>query len=316
MTRITAGSLAKAVPETSPTLLEVLPRFRRHLAAGNKSPRTIKSYGESVERLHEFLTAAGMPLRVDAITSEHLEAFVADQLERLRPASARIRYASARQFFKWLAADGEIATSPMGNMRPPKVPDQPVPVLSDDELRALFRTVDKAPREDFLGRRDRAILRLFYSTGARLAELSALDVDDLELKDPPTVTFLGKGGRHRAVSMGRAASEAIDRYLAVRDRHPDRAAPALWLGTQGPMTTNGIAEVVKRRGKEAGIGLIHPHQLRHTAAHKARLRGMDDDAVMMNMGWTDRSMLHRYGKSAAAERAREAALRIGWGDDL
>ncbi len=82
------------------------------------------------------------------------------------------------------------------------------------------------------------------------------------------------------------------------------------------MTTNGIAEVVKRRAEQAGIGPIHAHQLRHTAAHKARLRGMDDDAVMMNMGWTDRSMLHRYGKSAAAERAREAALRIGWGDDL
>jgi integrase len=108
----------------------------------------------------------------------------------------------------------------------------------------------------------------------------------------------------------------MDRYLAVRDRHPDHGSPALWLGTQGPMTSTGIAEIVKKRGREAGIGPIHAHQLRHTAAHKARLRGMDDDAVMMNMGWTDRSMLHRYGKSAAAERAREAALRIGWGDDL
>ena len=164
MTRTTAASLAKAAPETSPTPLEALPRFRRHLAAGNKSLRTIKSYGESVERLHEFLTATGMPVRVDAITSEHLEAFVADQLERLKPASARIRYASVRQFFKWLAADGEITKSPMENVRPPKVPDQPVPVLTDDELKALFRTVDRAPRTDFLGRRDRAILRLFYST--------------------------------------------------------------------------------------------------------------------------------------------------------
>src|SRR3954454_7622646 len=67
MTRITAQSLSKAAPGTSPTLLDVLPRFRRHLAAENKSARTIKSYSESVERLHEFLTAAGMPLRVSAI---------------------------------------------------------------------------------------------------------------------------------------------------------------------------------------------------------------------------------------------------------
>ncbi len=316
MTRITAESLSKAPPETSPTLIELLPRFRRHLAAENKAVRTIKSYGESVERLHEFLTAAGMPLRVEAISREHLEAFVADQLERLKPASARIRYASIRQFFKWLASDGEITASPMENMKPPSVPEQPVPILADDELRALFRTVDKAPREDFLGRRDRAILRLFYATGMRLSELSGIAMADLDFKDPPTVTILGKGGRYRVVTMGRQASEAMDRYLAVRDRHPDRAHAHLWLGTQGAMTTNGIAEVVKRRAEQAGIGPIHAHQLRHTAAHKARLRGMDDDAVMMNMGWTDRSMLHRYGKSAAAERAREAALRIGWGDDL
>jgi site-specific recombinase XerD len=316
MTRITAASLAKATPETSPTLLDTLPRFRRHLAAENKSLRTIKSYAESVERLHEFLVAAGMPVRVEAIHREHVDAFVADQLERLKPASARIRYASVRQFFKWLVGDGEISASPMENMKPPKVPQQPVPVLTDDELRVLFRTVDKAPRDDFLGRRDRAILRLFYSTGARLSELCAIQLGDLDLKDPPTVTILGRGGRYRVVAMGRSASEAIDRYLAVRERHPDKGASALWLGTQGPMTSTGIAEVVKRRGIQAGIGPIHPHQLRHTAAHKARLRGMDDDAVMMNMGWTDRSMLHRYGKSAAAERAREAALRIGWGDDV
>src|SRR5262245_16347240 len=102
MTRTTAASLAKASVETRPTLLEALPRFRRHLAAENKSARTITSYTESVERLHEYLTATGMPTRVDRITVEHVEAFVADQLARLKPASARIRYASVRQFFKWL----------------------------------------------------------------------------------------------------------------------------------------------------------------------------------------------------------------------
>jgi integrase-like protein len=90
MTRITAASLAKATPETSPTLLDALPRFRRHLAAENKSARTIKSYAESVERLHEFLASAGMPVRVAAITREHVEAFVADQLERLKPSSSPI----------------------------------------------------------------------------------------------------------------------------------------------------------------------------------------------------------------------------------
>jgi hypothetical protein len=143
MTRITRESLA-AAPEvsTSPTLLELLPRFRRHLAAANKAPRTIESYAEAVEQLHRFLTASGMPVRAASITGEHLEAFLVDQLERLRPSSARIRYASLQQFWRWVATDGEIASSLMNGVPRPQVPEQPVPVLSEDELKALVRIAE------------------------------------------------------------------------------------------------------------------------------------------------------------------------------
>src|SRR5687767_2019523 len=99
MTRVTPKSLAVAVSQANPSLLDILPRFQRHLAAENKAPRTIKSYSEAVERLHEYLVAQGMPITVAGITSEHVEAFLADQLARLRPSSARVRYASLRQFF-------------------------------------------------------------------------------------------------------------------------------------------------------------------------------------------------------------------------
>ncbi len=72
MARITPARLAAAgtAAETSPTLLESLPRFRRHLAAENKSP-PIEGYVEAVQRLHEYLTSAGMPVRVASITREH-----------------------------------------------------------------------------------------------------------------------------------------------------------------------------------------------------------------------------------------------------
>lgn len=69
-------------------MLELLPRFRRYLAAQNKAPKTIESYAEAVDQLHVFLTAQGMPTRVAAITREHVEAFIVDQLARLRPAES------------------------------------------------------------------------------------------------------------------------------------------------------------------------------------------------------------------------------------
>jgi len=62
----------------APTALELLPSFRRHLAAENMAPRTAQAYTEGVTRLHEFLTAAGMPTEVAKITRDHVEAFLAD----------------------------------------------------------------------------------------------------------------------------------------------------------------------------------------------------------------------------------------------
>ena len=313
MTRVAAARLAEQVRSTSPTLLEVLPRFRRHLAAQNKAPKTIESYSEAVDQLHLFLTDQGMPTRLAAITSEHLEAFIVDQLTRLRPASARVRYASLRQFFKWAEADGELASSPMGRMSPPQVPEQPVAVLTIDQLKALLRAAERDG--EFLGRRDAALIRLFIDTGARLSEISNLQLDGVNL-DAGTVTVMGKGRRGRHLPIGSKTVRAIDRYLAVRGRHPDSADQALWLGTQGPMTPYGVSEAVKRRAVTAGIGSIHVHMLRHSAAHYLRLNGLDDDSVMRLMGWKDRSMLHRYGASAGDERAREAHRRLSPGDRL
>ena len=137
--------------------------------------------------------------------------------------------------------EGEIAVSPMAKMRPPKVPDEPPHVLSDDELHRLLATCDGTTFED---RRDAAILRVFIGTGARLAEVTGLrwtpgdpETQDVDL-DAQTIHVLGKGRRPRVVHMGAKAAKAIDRYLRLRARHAHADAPALWLGERGPMTVS------------------------------------------------------------------------------
>jgi site-specific recombinase XerD len=188
-----------------------------------------------------------------------------------------------------------------------------VPVLSIEHLKALLRTVERGG--DFYGRRDAAIVRAFIDTGCRLSELSELRVGDVDL-DLGTVTFIGKGGGERRNPIGTKSIRAIDRYLRIRSGHRDADSEHLWLGRSGAMTSYGIAEAVKRRAREAGIGEVHVHQLRHSAAHYLRLAGADDDAVLRLMGWKDRSMLHRYGASAADERASEVHKRLGPEDRL
>jgi site-specific recombinase XerD len=300
---------------TAPKLLDLVQSFQLHLRAENKSPRTIQSYTEAIRRLHDYLAANGMPLEAAGITSEHIESFMADQLARLRPASARARFASLRQFFAWAASrdEREIERSPMEGLKPPKVPDHPVPVISTEDLRAMLRLVDRDT--GFFGRRDAAIIRLFVDTGARLTEVASLRVADVDL-DASTVKFVGKGGGQRINPIGNKTTKALDRYLRARAGHRDEGREELWLGRSGPMSSFGVAEAVKRRAMEAGIGEIHVHQLRHSAAHYLRLAGADDDAVLRLMGWKDRSMLHRYGASAADERAREVHRRLSPGDRL
>lgn len=284
--------------------------FERSLRAQNKSPRTIQTYGDDARRFVAFLKESGMPTKVDRIAREHVETFIADQLERHKPSTAAVRFRSLQQLFKWLVEEREIASSPMANMKVPKVPEQPVPVIPDEDLRKLLKACDGAGFED---RRDTALFRVMLDTGVRLSELTGLQVGDVDF-DLEVVQVIGKGGRGRAVPFGPKTGTALDRYLRVRVRHPKAGEPGLWLGPQGALTTSGITQILRRRCGEAGIAQLHPHQFRHTAAHAWLSAGGTEGDAMRIFGWRAREMLARYGASRADERARESFRRLLPGD--
>jgi site-specific recombinase XerD len=309
MTQITPAQLGS---------LEVndIAELRRHyevsLRARNRSPETIKSYLVGLDLFREFAIASGFPTAVDRISRDHVETFLADQLARWRPKTAEIRYGALRQFFKWCQEEGEITASPMANMRPPTVPEVPVPIVEDDDLRKLLKVCEGTGHDQ---RRDTAILRLFVDCGLRLAEVTNLNIDDIDF-DLEVVGVVGKGSRPRAVPMSTKTTQAILRYLRIRKAHPQANSPRLWLGHRGPLKPNGIAVMLRRRCTQAGLAQLHPHQLRHTAAHVAAKEGLGDSDMMRIFGWRSRQMLTRYGASAADDRARDAYRRLAPGDRL
>lgn len=294
------------------TLRVLIPSWERSLRAGNKSARTVRTYVDAASFFDDFTTAHYGDLAVDRLKREHVEVFIADQLERHKATTASVRYRALQQLFKWLLEEGEIEQSPMANMKPPIVPEVPVPVVTDADLKALLKTCSGTTFED---RRDLAILRVFIDTGVRLAECTRIELSGVDL-DQDVIIVTGKGRRPRAVPFGAKTAQALDRYLRLRARHKAAEATALWLGQKGPMQESGIAQMLERRCDKAGITRIHPHQLRHTAAHVWMAAGGLESDAMRLFGWKSRTMLSRYGASAADERAREAHRRLAPGNRI
>ena len=197
----------------------------------------------------------------------------------------------------------------MTRMKAPLVPEQPIPVLSEDQLRRLLATCRGS---DFESRRDHAILRVFMDTGARRGEVAGLRYDpdndlnnDVDL-DQRLIRVLGKGGRERLLPIGHMTVRAIDRYLRVRSQRAAARERWLWLGRKGRLLDSGIALMVRRRARQASALTWRTPRFRDAYPHRGVVPPTISRHASSSSGWTERRRLN-LGSLCSPTVHRESA---------
>ncbi len=293
------------------------------------SPHTVRAYESDISQFLDYLPVhtgkAKSDIRPSDCTVAAIRGFVAEMYrERLARASASRKLAAIRTFARYLRRQGLIEGDPGALVATPKVEQRLPAHLDIDEMGKLFETPDTSTP---LGRRDRAILELFYASGLRLSELVGLDLDDLNLSGR-MVRVLGKGGKERIVPFNQSAADALRTYMKDRPAL-EQAALRVRMGPPKPAGKPGPIRPAPRRtaaskplflnflgGRLTGRSVhrlvrmyvarcstrfgISPHALRHSFATHLLERGADLRAIQELLGHSQLSTTQRYTHITAA----------------
>ncbi len=277
-------------------------RFRRYLVTERRgSPHTVSNYLRDLRALQTYCDRARLADWA-GLDDAQVRAFAARlHAGGLGPRSIQRRLSAVRSFYDFLLREAQVQreqraapaegadiralrSNPASDVRAPKAPRRLPVTLDADQMARLLAIKETTP----VAIRDRAIMELLYSSGLRLAELTTLDLEQLDLADR-TVRVLGKGRKERSVPVGRVATEALERWLKQRAAWAGSSEPALFLGRGGRRL--GRREIQKRVAywaRRQGLPQhVHPHLFRHSFASHLLESGAELRGVQEMLGHAD-----------------------------
>ena len=255
---------------------KLIEQFLEHLRyERNVSSHTLRNYASDLEQFLDFLAPSknGQRALPEISAIDHLtirEWLASLHASQKKKASVARKLAALRTFFQFLVREGMLELNPAKLVSTPRLEKKLPKHLSIDEA---IRFIESPDQETDLGKRDRAMLELMYATGVRVAELTTLNLADVDFGNQ-LVRVTGKRRKQRIVPFGEPAGLAIRDYLSVRDKFLFNAAiskrdeEALFLNYQGTrITTRSVGRMVEKYIRLcAGMHNISPHALRHSFA--------------------------------------------------
>lgn len=281
-------------------------RFADHLATlRGYSANTVKSYHSDVLDLAAFL--ADKIAKISELDLALLRQWLwqVSQREAANSTIAR-KSAAIRSFTAWCQVEGVIAADPGLRLKSPKSSRHLPKVVSKDSLSEIFEHLKTlADTGDPIAIRNRFIFEMLYATGVRVSEICGLDLISVDL-DRNIIRVIGKGSKERVVPFGLPAKDALQDYLAVRERFsPEPADKALLLNSKGKrLGVRSVYQLVAELLADTPTGASGPHTLRHTAATHLLDGGADLRAVQELLGHASLGTTQIY-THVSVERLRE-----------
>ncbi|HOX36617.1 MAG TPA: site-specific tyrosine recombinase XerD [Candidatus Brocadiia bacterium] len=274
---------------------EHIKSFLEYLSAEcGASPNTIDAYGRDLTRFTEFLTAQGVAAPGDARAGHLVDFMVAEKERGLAVNSVWRAVVAIRMFFRFLTAEGIIPNDPTSLVESPRLWKRLPEVLTVRDVENLLNAPDVS---EPVGIRDRAILEVFYATGARVSEVTGLDVSSVDL-DVGYARCYGKRMKERIVPLNDLARDHLRHYLGDARPAWKGAAEetALFLSIRGKrLTRTALWSLVKRYARKAGIRAnVYPHALRHSFATHLLEGGADLRTVQILLGHVNISTTEIY----------------------
>ncbi|HME89332.1 MAG TPA: site-specific tyrosine recombinase/integron integrase [Chthoniobacterales bacterium] len=277
--------------------------FLRHLAVErNASPRTLKAYRQSLTAFRVQNQKTWRQCTIDDFR-DYLFAIMKRGQAR---SYVRLQFSALRAFYKFLTDRKKLRVDPLRQLQLPKVEKKLPLVLTrlqiEELLAAPLKILKQRAAPQWMPLRDVAIMELFYSSGLRLSELAALDVENVDLYTE-SVRVLGKGRKERVCPVGVPALDAIQKYRTAANVH----SRALFINkSRKRISPRSIWLVLKRYLRHTSIPIsISPHKLRHSFATHMLDRGADLRSVQALLGHASLSTTQIY-THVTVERLKKA----------
>ncbi len=265
------------------------------------SAHTIRGYESDLRQFSRFV-AEKKGKKIEGSGIEHIDpliikSYLGELFDKSKRTTIARKLSALKSFFSFLEMKMYAPFNPASEISTPKQERLIPSYLPIDDMFTLLR---QPKTEKALGLRDQAILELLYSCGLRVAELTGLNIERLDMESG-LVKIFGKGGKERILPVGKKAIGAVKEYISRTEKRREKAGyskrhgPLFLNNREGRLTARSIHRLIKKYSTECGIMThISPHSIRHTFATHLLDGGADLRSIQELLGHVSLSATQKY----------------------